>query len=92
MQRFCPFANTFYFAAGRVEFLLPKMFPWPWLYTVTGSSELITMLNKYGNTVSTSQLQKSEVVVGELSQVKGAEHIPSNIVNHVPVMFVFDYY
>ena len=57
---------------------------------VTGSSELATMLNKYSHTVSTSQLQEIEVAVGELGQLEGAEHIPSNIVNHVPVMFVFD--
>ena len=57
---------------------------------VTGSPELITMLNKYGQTVSTSKLQEIEVTVGELRQLEGAEHIPSNIVNHVPVMFVFD--
>ena len=48
------------------------------------------MLNKYGYTVSTRKLQEIEVAVGELRQLEGAEHIPSNIVNHVPVMFVFD--
>ena len=54
---------------------------------VTGSSELITMLNKYGHTVSTSKLQEIEVAVGGNRQLEGAEHIPSNIVNHVPVVF-----
>ena len=48
------------------------------------------MLNKYGHTVSTSKLQEIEIAVGELRQLEGAEHIPSNIINHVPVMFVFD--
>ena len=48
------------------------------------------MLNKYDHTVSTSKLQDIEVAVGELRQLEGAEQIPSNIVNHVPVMFVLD--
>ena len=57
---------------------------------MTGSSVLITMLNIYGHTVSTSKLQEIEVVLGEVRQLEGAEHIPSNIVNHMPVMFVLD--
>ena len=48
------------------------------------------MLNTYGHTVSTSKLQEIEVAMDELCQLESAEHIPSNIVNHVPVMFVFD--
>ena len=57
---------------------------------VTGSTELLTMLNKFGHTVSTSKLQEIEVAVGELRQQEGADHIPANIVKHVPVSFVFD--
>ena len=43
---------------------------------VTVSSELVTILNKYGHTVSTNKLQEIEVVVGELRQLECAEHIP----------------
>ena len=32
---------------------------------VTSSSELLTMLNKYGHTVFTSMLQEIEIAVGE---------------------------
>lgn len=48
------------------------------------------MLNKFGHTVSTSKVQEIESAIGELRQQEGHAQIPSNIVKHVPVMFVFD--
>ena len=57
---------------------------------VTGSTELITILNKFGHTVSSSKLQEIEAAVGELRQHEGSGQVPANIVKHVPVMFVFD--
>ena len=44
----------------------------------------------YGHTVSTSKIQEMETAVGELHQQEGDAQIPSNIVKHVPAMFVFD--
>ena len=91
MKRVCPFCQDILFCCRNGRVLTPKHVSLTMaVCRVTGSSEHITMLNKYGHTVSTSKLQEIEVAVGKLRQLEGDEHIPSNVVNHVPVMFVFD--
>ena len=57
---------------------------------VTGRTDLVTMLNGYGHTVSSSKLQEIETAIGELRQHDGEEKLPANIVKNVPVSFVFD--
>lgn len=47
---------------------------------VTGRTDLVTMLNGYGHTVSSSKLQEIETAIGELRQHDGEEKLPANIV------------
>ncbi len=56
----------------------------------TGRTDLVTMLNGYGCSVSTSKLQEIEASVGDLRQHEGSGKLPSNIMKHVPLSFVFD--
>ena len=81
------------YCAGNGRALMPKQVALGMaVRRITGRTDLINMLWKFGHTVSTSKLQEIESAICDLRQYEGEGQVPSNtcICKHVPVSFVFE--
>ena len=89
-RRILSVAQDIIFCATNGRVKPPKYLSLPvTVHHLTGSTQLVQLLNRFGHVISVSQLQRLETAIAD-EQLSRYSQLPSNIVANVPAVFCWD--